>query len=53
VGDRHARLAEHTEDGIEIVEEEVAQQRQRQDLKRWLGGGEEDGMLTVMQGRPG
>jgi hypothetical protein len=51
-GDFHAGRVEHADDGIEVIEVKVEQQRQPRDAERRLCRRQQDSVPVVMQGRP-
>jgi len=51
--DRYARPLQHADHGLDIVIEEVEQQRQRRDVQRKPGRGQQDRHALVLHDRPG
>jgi hypothetical protein len=51
-GNFHAGRVEHADDGIELIEVKVEQQRQPRDAERRLGRRQQDSVPVVMQRRP-
>ena len=46
--DRHARLLQHADGGLDVVVEEVEQQRQRREVQRGPGRGDQDRHSLVL-----